>query len=380
MKTPTNFPRDEVDRKVDRLARAASVTGLRGVLLTTHWNFGWLTAGGTNRIDISREAGAGALLVAATGQRYVLANAIEMPRLSDEVLPGLVFEPIEFPWTDERADPAFLLQTAQDVLGGGPIGADSAVGDALPFETVLSRLRRVLEPEELVRYRALGADVGRAVGELLRLVPAGISEGEVVREVAIAMFRANARPLVLLAAADDRLMHHRHPVPTSLVWANRLMVAVCAERDGLVVALSRLLSAGNPGAEIARRLAVAQGVLGDLLDASVPGALGASLFQVAADGYARRGFPGEESKHHQGGSIGYRSREWIAHPRSEEVVSMPTAFAWNPSVTGTKAEETCIVTSAGVEVITSSPGWPSSTVTAQGRTILVPDHLVIEPE
>jgi antitoxin VapB len=301
-----------------------------------------------------------------------------MPRLTDEVLAGLAFEPVEFRWTDERADPEFLAQKARAVLGEGPIGSDSPVPRTHPFEASLSRLRRVLEPEELSRYRALGADAGRAVGDLLRLVPPGISEREAVREVAIALLRANARPLVLLAAADDRLLRHRHPLPTALVWANRLMVAVCAERDGLVVALSRLISAGDPGAEIARRLAAAQGVLGDLLDASTDGASAASLFEVAADGYARRGFPGEETKHHQGGSIGYRSREWIAHPRSEERVMTPAALAWNTSVTGTKVEETCLVTEAGVDVITSSPDWPSTSVTARGRTIRVPDHLVLE--
>jgi len=374
----TNTPREEEDRKVERLARAAHDAGLRGVLLTTHWNFSWLTAGATNRIDISREAGAGALFVSAGGRRYALANAIEMPRLADEVLAGLDFEPIEFAWVDERANPAFLVQRATALLSG-PIGCDALLGDAHHFETSLSRLRSALEPEEVRRYRALGADAGRAVGSVLHSVPAGISEREVVREVAISLLRANTRPLVLLAAADNRLLRHRHPVPTALVWANRLMVAVCAERDGLVVALSRLLSAGRPEAEMARRLTAAQGVLADLLDASLPGASAASLYQVAADGYARRGFSGEEARHHQGGLIGYRSREWIAHPQSgENVPTSAGAVAWNPSVTGTKVEETCLVTAGGVEVITSSPGWPSSTVTAQGRTLLLPDHLILE--
>ena len=376
----TNTPREEVDRKVERLASAAQGAGLRGVLLSTHWNFSWLTAGATNRIDISRESGAGALLVSADGDRYALANSIEMPRLADEALVGLGFEPIEFAWVDERANPAFLVQRATALLSG-PIGSDAVFGHARHFEASLSRLRSALEPEEVRRYRALGADVGRAVGGLLKSVPPGISEREVIREVAIALLRANTRPLVLLAAADDRLLRHRHPIPTALVWADRLMVAVCAERDGLVVALSRLLSAGKPDAEITRRLTAAQGVLADLLDASLPGASAASLYHVAADGYARRGFSGEETRHHQGGLIGYRSREWIAHPQSGEAVpTQASAVAWNPSVTGTKVEETCLVSAAGIEVITSSPGWPSSTVTAQGRTLLLPEHLILESE
>jgi Xaa-Pro aminopeptidase len=228
-------PREEVDRKIERLSRAAHGAGLRGVLLTTHWNFSWLTAGGSNRIDVSREAGAGALLVAAAGdgsaRRYLLGNAIEMPRLSEEVVPGLGFDPVEFPWTADRVDPSFLVNRASGILEGGPLGADAALRGTEPFEAQLSGLRRQLEPEELRRYHTLGAEVGRAVGELLQLVPTGTSEREVVREVAIA-------------------------------------------------------------------------------------------------------------------------------------------------VTGTKVEETCLVTSGGVEVITASPGWPATPITAQRRTLLLSDQLV----
>ena len=212
----------------------------------THWNFSWLTAGATNRIDISREAGAGALLVSAGGRRYALANAIEMPRLADEVLAGLDFEPIEFAWVDERANPAFLVQRATALLSG-PIGCRRCAWRCAPLRNRLCPgCEARSNPKNCDAIRALGADAGRAVGSVLQSVPAGISEREVVREVAISLLRANTRPLVLLAAADNRLLRHRHPIPTALVWADRLMVAVCAERDGLVVALSRLLSAGRP--------------------------------------------------------------------------------------------------------------------------------------
>ena len=75
-----------------------------------------------------------------------------------------------------------------------------------------------------------------------------------------------------------------------------------------------------------------------MLDASVAGTGAASIFQVAADAYAAEGFPGEETRHHQGGAIGYRSREWIAHPQSPDLVASPAALAWNPSVAGTKSK------------------------------------------
>ena len=35
------------------------------------------------------------------------------------------------------------------------------------------------------------------------------------------------------------------------------------------------------------------------------------------------------------------------------------AFAWNPTVTGTKVEDTALVVGDSIEIITSTPGWPT---------------------
>ena len=63
-------------------------------------------------MDSTREAGTARLLVAADGRRFVLANAIEMPRMLDEVLAGLEFQPIEYPWTADQ-NPAFAVDQAR---------------------------------------------------------------------------------------------------------------------------------------------------------------------------------------------------------------------------------------------------------------------------
>ena len=95
---------NEIDEKVDRLARLAATRGLGGILLNTQPNFSWLTGGRSNQIDGSRENGGGSLFVSARGERFVVANNIEMPRLHDEALAGLDFSACEYAWTDEQAD------------------------------------------------------------------------------------------------------------------------------------------------------------------------------------------------------------------------------------------------------------------------------------
>jgi antitoxin VapB len=55
------------------------------------------------------------------------------------------------------------------------------------------------------------------------------------------------------------------------------------------------------------------------------------------------------------------------------VVEPPQAFAWNPTVAGTKVEETVLLDEDGrLEVVTASPDWPSVDLDVRGQTIAVP--------
>ncbi len=98
-----------------------------------------------------------------------------------------------------------------------------------------------------------------------------------------------------------------------------------------------------------------------LVAATQPGASGSDLFSRAVAAYADVGLTGEAGRHHQGGAIGYRSREWVAHPLGREVVTPPQAFAWNPTAPGVKVEDTVIVLGdSAAEVISASPDWPTT--------------------
>ena len=52
----------------------------------------------------------------------------------------------------------------------------------------------------------------------------------------------------------------------------------------------------------------------------------------------------------------------MATPGSQEVVVEGQAFAWNPSITGAKVEDTILVRAAGNEIITLTPSLPAITI------------------
>ena len=366
----------EFDLKAGRLAAVARAAGLGGVLVGTPPNFSWLTGGRTNRIDMTREPGAGALFVTAEAEVCVLANAIEMPRLVDEALAGLAVTPIEIPWADERARPGWAVDAGR-ARTGRPVGADWPAPEAVLVDGAIARARVPLVPAEIARLRAFGAEAGRTLGAFCRTLRPGQTE-EAVAGAAIAAFAAiGARSHVTLVGADARLPRYRHPVPTALPWRDLVMVATCVERQGLVVALSRFVAAVSPPHAWRARLSATAEVFAALLDATRDGATGATIFTAAETAYARAGARGEEQRHHQGGAIGYRSRDWVAHPASTDSVTLPQTFAWNPSMSGTKIEDTALVTTDGVELITTTPGWPSLPVEVRGRTLAAADVLVL---
>jgi antitoxin VapB len=349
---------DEHEDKLERVRRVAHAAGVEGVLLAAHHNIAWLTSGRHNRVDGSREIGTARLLVTADGRRYVLANAIEMPRMLDEVLAGLDYAPIEYPWVDDQ-DPAHAVRTARGVLpDGAAIAADWPLPDTKGIEPQLMRARARLTDGEIDRYRKLGRDAGLALGNVCGSLTPGDVELDIARAVADAAATCRARAVVALVGSDERLRRYRHPVATAARWKHVVMAALCAERDGLIVSLSRVVAAGAP-ADLEQRTAAAASVFGRVLTATRPGVAASRLYDTLVRAYADAGHGGEELKHHQGGAIGYRAREWVAHPRSQEVVEERQAFAWNPTITGTKVEDTALVIGDRVEIVTATSDWPS---------------------
>ena len=103
-----------------------------------------------------------------------------------------------------------------------------------------------------------------------------------------------------------------------------------------------------------------------------PDATGAEVFAAAVAGLCAAPRRRRERRHHQGGAIGYESRDWIAHPHSDDRVHARQAFAWNPSITGTKIEDTLLVDGDRLDaVITASPEWPVRRHQVRGRALAI---------
>ncbi len=170
--------RSEVDAKVARVAALLDGEGLDAVVIALQPNFAWLSAGGSNAIDGSREDGAGALLVTRGGRRFVLANAIEHGRLVDEELAGLGFEPLPpFPWHAPLAGGRAVLEAAASVLpADAKVGADSPVAGTRVIDAAIARLRWQLTDSEQQRLAALCVDTAATIEGVCRLVRPGSSE------------------------------------------------------------------------------------------------------------------------------------------------------------------------------------------------------------
>lgn len=362
---------NEIDIKTERLQQLLEREKLGGVLINAQHNFAWLTGGSTNGIDLSRENGAASLLVTADGKRYILANNIEMPRMLAEEVSAADFEPIEYSWQDEKASGNFAIDNAKTLITGGEIATDYQI------EGKIAQCRYSLTPDEIERYRSLGSDAGAAVRKVIENIEPGGSEIEIAEKLRHELAENGMTSVVTLVAADERISQYRHPIPTSKRWNKTLLLVTCAKRGGLIASLSRMVCVGKVPDELKIKTEAAAYVNACLLHSTRPSVTGTELYQVAANAYAEKGFADEINCHHQGGAAGYRTRDWVAHPSSGEVVQEDQAFAWNPSITGTKVEETCILTANGIEILTASPDFPTITTLIDGQEYSSPGVLSI---
>jgi antitoxin VapB len=337
---PTTGRSSRRERLLDLMERH----GLGALLLRRSTNFAWYTNGADSRVDHASPFGVADILVTPDAE-YVFTNNIEAPRMREEQTPS--FEVLEHPWQADETE------SLREVTGAARLGTDFPLADALDVSDAVSPLRHVLDPDALARYREIGADTWEAVAEAADSLVPGMSEREAAANLAAASRRRGLFSSVLLAAGDDRIARYRHPIPHSGTLRRRAMLVVSAERGGLYANVTRLVDFEEPGAELKRRSLACETILDRMREeATLPGRTLADAFADSRRFYAEAGYPDEWRLHHQGGMTGYASREVIANPETYAEIRPGQAFAWNPSVTGAKAEETFILTETGPERIT----------------------------
>jgi Xaa-Pro aminopeptidase len=367
----------EIEVKTGRLIDFLEREGMAGVLLNGQHNFAWITGGASNGVDQSRDNGVASILITRSGEKFLLANRIEMPRMLAEEVSDEDFEPVDYAWQDEKSSGRWLIDLAKD-LAGGDVVTDIVLDPATPaIDGSISQVRRSLTEPEIGRFKSLGRDASTALDDVFDKIEPGQTELEIASLMRSELDRYNIRSVVALVAANDRIAKYRHPVPTENRFENTVMLVSCARRHGLIVSLTRIATIGAAQSELLERTESTAFVNATLWNATKEGVSGRELYDAAAKAYADAGFADEIDKHHQGGAAGYRTREWVAHPNSSDTVGPDQAFAWNPSITGTKVEETVIVSGGRCDVITASHKFPQIVTTIDGVEYRSPGILEI---
>ena len=256
-------------------------------------------------------------------------------------------EVVEHPWHEE---PAALLR---ELTGGAGVGTDFPSTSGPDLSAEISPLRYVLDGDAIEHYRDLGEDTVIAVSEAAASVSPDTDELDAAAQLSAACLGRGMFAPVLLAASEERLVRHRHPVPHGGSLGKQAMLVVCAERGGLFVSLTRMIYFQEPDSQTARRQEACEEVLRRMREeATREGRTLAQAFEDCRRFYAEAGFPEGWRDHHQGGMTGYASREVIAMPGTHQEIREGQAFAWNPSLVGAKAEETFVLRHDGPEILT----------------------------
>ncbi|MCT8137097.1 M24 family metallopeptidase [Anaerobacillus sp. CMMVII] len=335
-------------------------------------NFAWLTSGGHNGILYNSENGQCGLLVTRQVV-YLITNSSEKPRVVNEEIASLPIQVIDYPWYED------INETVWKTVRKGRVASDTPL-EGMDVRTIeLSKLRFSLTELEQVRYRYLGETAATLMEKYCMSIVPGQTELEIAAGLNRTYLANGLLPTVTLVGCEDRIDLFRHPIATKNRFVKKCMVVSCVSYKGLVVALTRMVYSGKLPQALSEKFTLTAKVASELIATSTVGKSTIEIFDQMKKLYEDVGYYGEWQQHHQGGAIGYQNREYLVNATTEYFIQQNQAFAWNPSIKGTKSEDTIIVVDTTPEIITvSESGWPLQSFQVRtGETIKRPAILEI---
>ncbi|MDI6762588.1 MAG: aminopeptidase P family N-terminal domain-containing protein [Thermodesulfobacteriota bacterium] len=361
---------NEIKEKERRVRDFLQTKGLKALLLKRQANFSWMTGGGLNLVGITTEFGATSLLI-TEDLKYVISSNIEAPRMiEEEALEKQGFILKVFPWNEDQ-ESAIIKELTRE----GSLGSDAPFPNARVLAEDVAKLRYSLTPEEQERYRWLGEKVSLGLEKTVMETKKGEKESEAVGRLCNELWKDRIDPITLMSAADDRISKFRHPIPTERKIEKYLMVSVNARKWGLIVSLTRFVYFGSLPKELKGKYEANVFIDCTMMAHTQPGIPAREVLQKGIDAYKEKGYPEEWKLHHQGGSIGYTGRDYRVHLKTPDIIQENQGFTWNPSITGTKSEDTILATSKGPEMITWPILYPTLSMEVGGISFARPNIL-----
>ncbi|MFH1615435.1 MAG: M24 family metallopeptidase [Planctomycetota bacterium] len=365
--------KEQVAANYEKVKRFLADYSLDGIVLASRANFSWFTAGKLNYVNAAGELGVAALLI-TKDNCICVTNNIEHARIQQEEMDGTGIEVRSAEWFNAAA----TKKLWKELTGSDHLAADIDVTglglQRLPADFM--RLRYELSQKAVDQYEELGKLAAACLEHTAKNIKKGSSEFEIAAMISHYCLSNGTRPWVILVAADERIKKYRHPIMTTARAEKMAEMILCLEQYGLIVSATRLVSFGPVDSEIAQKHQAVVNIDTAFIKSTVPGAKMSDVFTKGVNAYAENGYPGEWKLHHQGGPTGYAPRDFVATFDTDEIVTANQAFAWNPSITGTKSEDTIVATHTGQIIVSQAIDWPMIEGKWQGKKLLRPAILI----
>ncbi|HOX36684.1 MAG TPA: M24 family metallopeptidase [Candidatus Brocadiia bacterium] len=368
-----------MDRKEEFRLKSAILTeymkerSLSGIFVARPANVAWLGCGACNVVNVTGATGV-ATLGFVDGELHLIAKNIEVRRMLEEELDGIAsIRTHTASWHEFGKGETFIRR----LLAGGRGASDCGLDATAALDAKFDELRYSLTDAEMDRCRIVGRDLRDAMETACRAVRPGMRECDAAAALFAECRRRMLEPVVALAAADERIGMYRHPTISEKKIKKCLLMATCARRWGLTCAITRIAHFGTLPQELVDKHRACLSVDATLIANSRPDAAFGEVLRKGIEAYAAAGFADEWNLHHQGGPTGYEAREFIVAPGEIRKVRQRQPIAWNPSITGTKSEDTIVATGGGQEIVTGGGDWPTIEVEAEGMKFQRPDILTL---
>lgn len=337
-------------KPVEKIRSWMTENGYDGIILGRRDNYTWITQGAKNHVVTNGENGVASYVIEQE-RIFLYADSSDLARMHAEqnTLKG---EPILVPWYES------MEEALRKQIGNRKFVSDTGIAGTFCVQGALIDMRMQLSEEEVAVYREIGLACASIVeGVCMEAMP-GQTEEEIANEVKSRCIKEGISPDCVLVGADERILNYRHPMPTDKKIEKSLMVVLGGEKEGLNISMTRIVYFTPIPEEIKNRYQETARVFASMQLLMKEQPTYEEYFEKVKQLYAEAGYDGEWKMHHQGGPTGYGCREFVMLPEMKKRILKGQAYAWNPTIQGTKCEETTFLSENGIEVFTRTASWP----------------------